>query len=488
MVAALRARLGALAGRAPSSVRDVAWNLSGPVVTTVLLFVTAPAYIGSIGLERYGVMAVIWVLLGYFGFLDLGLSRAAANFAARAEGPAEIERIFSTTVVFNALLGAVGAGALMAVPAGLIAGLVQASPEVRAEMAASLPWLIGFIPLAMVSGIFTGILEGRRRFALSNMIQTLGAVVFQGTPLLAALLVAPRLEVIVPCALLGRGLAIAASAVAAVRATGIRPSLRPDLRLLRRLFAFGGWVSLSSVISPVLTSLDQFLIASGIGVRNLPFFSVPNSIAQRMNILPQAMFRALYPRFARMRAGDQESSDTLGTSVAILSLLLTAIASAGVLLIGPLLTVWLGAAFAAEASTVGRILLLGAWFNGLAILPFVYLEGTGRPHIPALLHLAELPPYVGALLLGLHLFGLEGAAAAAALRMAVDAVLLFAFAGYRWRRLAALLPGLAIVSACLAVAEVPGAPWRIAVALLLAAVAVAAWAYLVRKRLVLTRG
>ena len=63
--------------------RNFAFNLIYPVVRLAVAIVTIPIYVRHVGDARYGVISIVWVLLGYFGFLDLGLSRAAVNALAK---------------------------------------------------------------------------------------------------------------------------------------------------------------------------------------------------------------------------------------------------------------------------------------------------------------------------------------------------------------------------------------------------------------------
>ena len=54
--------------------------------------VTVPIYIHHVGDARYGVISIVWILLGYFGFLDLGLSRASTNALSKLRDAPQPDR------------------------------------------------------------------------------------------------------------------------------------------------------------------------------------------------------------------------------------------------------------------------------------------------------------------------------------------------------------------------------------------------------------
>jgi O-antigen/teichoic acid export membrane protein len=62
------------------------------------------------------------------------------------------------------------------------------------------------------------------------------------------------------------------------------------------------------------------------------------------------------------------------------------------------------------------------------MIPYTLLQALGRPDLTARFHLIELPVYVLVLWSMIRTFGIEGAAIAWLIRVALDALLLFAMA------------------------------------------------------------
>jgi O-antigen/teichoic acid export membrane protein len=52
---------------------NTAWNLAGQILPLLAAVFAIPILIEGMGVERFGVFMLAWVVLGYFSLFDLGL-------------------------------------------------------------------------------------------------------------------------------------------------------------------------------------------------------------------------------------------------------------------------------------------------------------------------------------------------------------------------------------------------------------------------------
>src|SRR2546430_2245373 len=62
---------------------NVLWSWLGVAVNVVVGLVLSPYIVRTLGTERYGIWALVFGLLDYIWFFDLGMNTAVVNFVAR---------------------------------------------------------------------------------------------------------------------------------------------------------------------------------------------------------------------------------------------------------------------------------------------------------------------------------------------------------------------------------------------------------------------
>jgi O-antigen/teichoic acid export membrane protein len=431
-------------------------NVLGAVARLVVALVTIPIYVRHIGDARFGVVSIVWVLLGYFGFLDLGLSRAAANAMAKLrDAPQEARaRVLVTTLVLNLGLGLFGSFCLFVFGGYLLQNVIAVPDVLKPEIAQAFPWIVGLVPLALVSGVGIGALESRERFLLANALQAAGMSMSQIAPVILAVAVSPSLAVVIPAAATAQALSMVAILIVVYRVEGPLSVAAFDPRQARKLLSYGGWVTVSGVIGPLLASLDQFLIGSLLGVAAVAHYAVPMNLVIRSQIFAGALVRTLFPRMSH--SSPVEARSLASRAFTSLAYGYGAICAPAIILAPAFFRYWIGADFASVAAPVAEILFLGAWINGLAFVPYALLQSQGRPDVTGKFHVAEIVPFVCVLWGLTSTYGITGAAAAWSLRCAADALCLF-WAARMPRRdlLSALLP-LFVLAGSIAVARAEG--------------------------------
>ena len=414
-------------GRALS--RNLVVNIVGLTIPLVTSFVTVPIYIHTIGAARYGVVALTWILLGYLGALDFGLSRAAANALGKLGHASSRERVpvLLTTLYLNLMFGLTAGVALYTIGGAFLWRWFPMSGELAHEAVAAFPWMAPMLPLGMLMGVATGALESRERFLLSNTMNAVGVVLGQVIPLVCVMIFGPSLTVIVPALLLVR-----LGVVATMLGTAFwleRPihSFAPDFAIARRLFRYGAWVSVSGLVSPILETFDQMIIGRMLGAAAVAHYAVPMNLSTRSQVLAVALSRTLFPRLSRETV--EAGRELTGRATLLLIYVFGAVCGPAIVVMGPFLNLWVGHEFALASTLVAQILLFGAWMNGVAFLPFNQLQAQGRPNVTAHLHMLEVGPFLVCLWLLIQHAGLPGAALAWTLRVGVDCLALLWFAG-----------------------------------------------------------
>lgn len=462
-----------------STKRHTMYNLGGAIAPVLMMLITVPLYIRLVGEARYGVLAIVWVLTGYFSFFDFGLGKATAYAIARhKDAPDEVRaKTFWTALIVNTGFGAAGGLVLLIAAPLLFNRVFNLTPDLRAELAPALPWLALSIPLLTFEGVFTGALTGRERFLLLNVRTIIGTAITQFLPILFVWLLSPSLAVAIPATIFARAISVAMLAAISFRSVpaGFRP-MYGGREMMKELMGYGGWVSLSSFLNPLIANLDRFLIASLLTPQAVAHYVVPFQLVTRASVFSNALSSALFPRFARL--GAEEARELAWTGIRINATLMAIPCMVGIMIMEPFLALWINPEFAAQSALVGQMLALSLWLNSISLIPFNLLQAQGRPKETTAILVLQVIPFIATAVPAVNALGVVGAALARNVRSLADASMLVQRAGLLGRTAKLAAAPLVLMAGTIATARLlgPTNPLGVLAALVLIGLA-GVWVY-----------
>jgi O-antigen/teichoic acid export membrane protein len=412
--------------------RNTMLNLVGSGAPLLVAVFCIPILVRELGKDQFGVLALAWALIGYASLFDLGLGRALTQLVAKSLGAGEgqdVPTLVWTSLLLMLLLGFAGSAVTLVISPWLVERVLNVPAALRGATVQSFRLLGLSIPFVITTAGLRGLLEAYQRFGLINALRVpMGVSTFVG-PLLV-LPFSKSVVFVIAALVVARITAWVAYLLVCLR---VQPELRHpivwDRSVVGPLLRFGGWMTVSNVISPLMVTLDRFFIGAQVSMAAVAYYATPYEVVTKLWLLPGSLMGVMFPAFSAGFAQDRERTSLLFTrSVKSLFLVLFPIMLCTVALAQDGLNLWLGPEFSQHSYRVLQCLAVGVFINSLAQVPFTFLQGAGRPDLTARLHLIELPLYLGLLWWMIGARGIEGAAIAWVARVAADGLFLFGLA------------------------------------------------------------
>lgn len=408
--------------------RNTLWNLLGSGAPALVALVAIPILIRHIGVSRFGVLSIIWTVVGYFSLFDLGLGAALTRMVADRLGAGrkdEIPSLVWTSLTLMLGFSLLGAGVLAGLSPALVHRILKVPASLQPESLRAFLLLAVCLPFMITTTGLRGVLEAQQRFAVVNAIRIpTNAFTFVGP--LAVVPFSNSLVPVVAVLAAGRILAWMAYLRSCLKAM---PELSESFACERHnvgyVLQFGSWMTVSNVISPLLFYVDRMLIGAMVSLAAVAYYATPFEVVSRLLTIPSALAGVLFPAFTVTFSQDRgRAAWLLLRGQKYIFLVMFPIILVIVTLANDGLRLWLGTEFALNSTSVLRWLAAGVFLNSLAVLPWVLIQGAGRPDLTAKFHMIELTLYLPVLWFMVKYYGIRGAAIAWTARVLLDATFL----------------------------------------------------------------
>ncbi len=391
-----------------------------------------PFLVRTLGTERFGVLVLAWMVVGYFGLFDMGLGNAITKSIAERLGAgdrSEIPSIFSTGMTLLLALGVAGGIVAWWSSPWLVRSVLKIPVPLQEETLKAFRLLAISIPPVIGTAGLVGVLQAYQRFDLVNIIRVpMGIFTYLG-PLLAIPL-GGDLVTVVTVLLCGRCVAWAVHLRFCLRlAPELRRPSAPRRDTALSLVKFGGWMMLLNIVQPLMISFDRFLLGALVSATAIAYYAAPYEMVTRLWIVPTALTSVLFASFSMSFRQDRDRCRRLYLrSVKYAFIVLFPIVLVVVTFAGEGMSLWMGNGFSAHSHQALQWLAAGVFVNSLAHIPSALITGTGRPAVLAVLLFLELPVYFGVAWFLVERYGINGMAMAWTLRVTIDNLVIFLLA------------------------------------------------------------
>ncbi len=398
-------------------IKNAGSNALVMVVKICFSFIMAPVIVRALGNYDYGLWEIVFSLIGYMGLMDIGMRPAVIRYVAKFKAEnnrRQLDRVFSTAVVFNATVGTLCCTLLFL--------WAYFKPELLAETAGSSSERYVFFLLIIGIQIFfqfPGYIaecfhDGYQRYYLKNSITLLNTCVgysilyyllTHGYGLLTLALgscIGISLKYIIYFLLLRK------------KKYGAYRFDRGNLskETLKTLVVFGAKTFVQSSASTISGSIGTLVIGFFLGLAVVPFYTIPGRLISYVREFSMTVTNVFLPVFSHLHAGgEQEKLSNLYLFSTKFIIGLTFPASIGACLLGPaFITRWIGIEYAENAHVLLYLLTGGFVLMMMNPLHQRYLTGIGRIEFLARIRVVTAVVLLLLCVLLVQPFGKEGVA------------------------------------------------------------------------------
>ncbi len=397
--------------------RNVVYYFIARMWLFVLTLATTPYVVSRLGIDAYGVFAIVSVIATYFSFLDLGLGGAVIKYVAEYHAKKDylrLEKVIGTSITLYVLIGLAGAALIGSLTGLLVTVILKIPPSLQeASYFAFYAGAVGFF-INMILNVFSSIPNALQRFDVLNKINVVTSTAnFMAIVILLYAGFGLR-EVVLVSVVVNLISALIFMAATRLLLPGISFTPRFDLETARFLFKFGGFNFLNQISIQVTFELDKFLIGAFWPIWWISYYTVPVDLSKKLVHVALTIARPFFPAASELSSLElQEQFQEMYVRVMKLALVLMMPLAVMLLVFADrILLFWMGADFAEKSALSLRILIVAYLVGALSNIPALSADGAGKPELTALLNLVSAAFSLPLALALIPRYGINGAAVA----------------------------------------------------------------------------
>lgn len=408
-------------------------NFGSQGLIIILAFISLPIILKHLSQNDFGLLTILWAVVGYFSLFDFGISRAVTKYLSAeklSNNKNTILSLIQTSLFIGGIIGFVGFAVLF-LSTPLILELLNIDQESTQKAIVSFRIASFGVPFMVLFGIVKGIQSAYHRFDLVNIYQFIFGLM-QWVSTIIILFLGFGIVEIIGVIVISRFIlsVIGLNQIKYVIKQNIGNHFSINILNIKKLFSFGGWITISQTLSPIFLYLDRFFIGSMISLSVVGYYVVPHEMLSRILIIAFSVVNAIFPMLSEYNDTKEKKILLYNLYVKSLKYISGIIFPVILFLIvfsKEILRMWVGEDISERSFIVFNILAIGFYFNALAQVPSTVLHAINKPNVTAIINIIEIPVLVILNIILIPLFGILGAAIAWTSRVILDCFILMVY-------------------------------------------------------------
>lgn len=356
----------------------------------LIYLVSIPYIINNLGADAYGILALTFIITGYFSQLDLGLGGAIIKFVAEYDAKNDYEKlknIFGTALTLYLFLSIVGSLLLMLFTKFFLLKFFNIPIEL--SIATKVVFYITSFAFffKMFQIFFQSFTYGFQKIYEVNKINIVSQTLKIAFIILLIYLGHGIVSIAISNSLLTLfQLILLVLFLRKIKHSIFRFSFKKEVA--KNLIKYSLQIFSGSFMGTITGQIDKLAIGMFLPVSYVSYYTVPKDVSLRVKEITGNIVTAVYPKFGELfgRENKEEIKDLFLRIIKIIAVLTTIIGVFVLCFSYDILKIWINEEFAKQSFRALQIFSMGAMINSVAVLSAFLFNAVNLAKYPATLN------------------------------------------------------------------------------------------------------
>ena len=352
-------------------------NTSGQFVPLFVAFFTTPYVVSHLGMELFGVLTIVWVIVGYFTIFDCGLGTATTKYISESLGSEDklsVSKVYWTSLLLISCLGTVGVCLFCFFVPMLVARFFIVSPKLLPEVMAVATIASPLILFLLVKSVLIGAVQAYQKFGIVNIITISNITCSQLIPVWVLSRGRSLKEIIIWLLIVEFIFTLIWFAASLIIIPERKFQGFLALGVFKKFAFFSFWLLIQRIMNWIQLNIHTVLIGTLISVSVIGYYTIPYSLVCKIGLIGAGFNPVIFPAASYFNKINQEKSKRLFYTSLKFTMLVYGLACLLLFVFAKeILVLWMGQDFI-KSVFVTRLLAVSMYLGGISWILSIFIQ------------------------------------------------------------------------------------------------------------------